>query len=116
MNFRYKPFYLEFPIFQISYIILWIPIGFLISGILSALIVTVVFYVLSAILNVIYPLAFGLFVMSGRMQAMVQQSYIIAGIFFDFMFLIIGLELISCFLNKKRKEGGFDERSNDRQD
>ena len=56
-----------------------------------------------------------MFVISGRMQAMVQPYYFLATIFFDFMLLIIGLELISCFLNKKRREGGFDEHSSDGQ-
>jgi len=115
MDYRYKPFYLEFPIFQIAYIIFWIPIGFFVSNILSAVIVSVVFHILSAILGAIFSFAFEMFVISGRMQAMVQPCYFIAMIFFDFMLLIIGLELISYFLNKKRKEGGFDEHSSDEQ-
>lgn len=111
MNFRYKPFYLEFPIFQIVYILFWIPIGFIVSNILSVIIVFVIFHILSAILGVIFSFAFEMFVISGRMQAMVQSYYLIAAIIFDFIFLIIGLELISSFLNKKRIEGGFDEYS-----
>lgn len=109
MNYRLKPFYLEFPILQITYILFWIPIGFIISNILSVIIISVVFHILSAILGAIFSFAFEMFVISGRMQAMVQPYYLIASIVFDFMFLIIGLELISSFLNKKRKEGGFDE-------
>lgn len=114
MDFRCKPLYLEFPIFQITYVLSWIPIGFIVSNIFSVIIISVVFRILSVILKVIFPLAFGMFVMSGRMQAMVQSYYLIAAIIFDFILLIIGLELISCFLNKKRKEGNFDEQSSDR--
>lgn len=115
MDFRYKPLYLEFPIFQIAYILFWIPIGFIVSNILSTIVVSVVFHILATILGAIFSLTFEMFVISGRMQAMVQPYYFLATIFFDFMLLIIGLELISCFLNKKRREGGFDEHSSDGQ-
>lgn len=113
MNFRYKPFYLEFPILQIIYILFWIPIGFILSCIFSVITVYIIFNILSAILGAIYSYAFDMFVFSGRMQAMIQSYYIIATIIFDFVLLIIGLELISCFLDKKRKDGGFDEHSSD---
>ena len=115
MDYRYKPFYLEFPIMQIAYILFWIPIVFFVSNIHSAVIVSVVFYILSTILEAFFSFAFEMFVLSGRMQAMVQPYYFIATIFFDFILLIIGLELISYFLNKKRKEGGFNEHSSDEQ-
>lgn len=113
MKFNYKPFYLEFPIIQITYILLWIPIGFIVSYILSVIIVSIIFNILSAILGAIFSFAFEMFLLSVRMQATLQPYYLITAIIFDFIFLISGLELISCFLNKKRKEGGFDEHSSD---
>lgn len=113
MNYKSKPFYLEFPIFQIIYIIAWIPIGFIISNILSVIIVSLVFHILSVILRVIFSFAFEMFVISGRMQAMVQSYYFIATVIFDFMLLVIGLELISSFLNRKKREGGYYECSNE---
>lgn len=115
MNYKCKPFYLEFPIFQIVYIILWIPLGFYVSTLLSAVIVSFVFKIFSLILGAIYSFAFELFIISGRMQAMVKPYYFIAMFFFDLIILIIGLELINHFLNKKRFDGGFDERSVDGQ-
>ncbi len=115
MNYKSKPLYLEFPVFQIIYIILWIPIGFIISNIISAIVVSVIFHILSVILGAIFSIAFELFVISGRMQAMIQPYYSVVTFVFDFILLIIGLELISCFLNRNKKEGGFDEYSNDEQ-
>ena len=113
MNFIYKSFYLKFPIFQIAYILFWIPIGFIVSNIFSVIIVSIIFHILSAALGAIFSFAFEMFVISGRMQAIVQPYYLIATIIFDFIFLIIGLEFISCFLDKKKREGGFDEHSSE---
>ncbi len=116
MNSNNKPFYLKFPIFQILYILLWILIGFYLSYIFSMIVVSVSFRILELILGSIYPFAFEMFVMSGRMQAMVSGFYGIEAIIFDFIFLIVGLELITHFINKKRTEVCFDKDAIDRQD
>lgn len=115
MNYKCKPIYLVFPILQISYILFWIPVGYRISCILSALGVTIVYNILSAVLGAIYSFAYDMFALSGGMEALVEPYYLIVAIFLDLIILITGLELISCFLNKKRKEGGFDEHSSDGQ-
>lgn len=115
MSYETKPFYLKFPIFQIIYIIFWIPIGYIVANILSAIAVSIVFNILSAILSSIFSFAFEMFVMSGRMQGIVQPYYSITAIVFDFILLVLGLELIGYFLNKKRYKENFDECSNDRQ-
>ncbi len=111
MSYVDKPFYLEFPILQISYILFWIPIGFFVSKVISSVVIFCVFYIFSSILGTLYPLDFELFVLSKRLKVLVYPFYSIAAIFFDFIILIIGLELISCFLNKKRKEISIDEYS-----
>lgn len=115
MDFKYKPLYLECPILQIAYVIFWIPIGLFTADILSSIIVTIVFRTLELILSRMYPLSYKLFVLSGRMDAMVEPYYFIAMLFVDFVLLIIGLEIINYFISKKRLEGGFDENSIDEQ-
>lgn len=110
-NFRYKPVYLDFPIFQIAYVMLWIPVGFIVSYILSAIVLYVVTEVMNFVLGLLLPMAFEFFLISGRMNAMEEGMIMPVAIAFDFFILIIGLELISYFLNKKRLKGGFDEQS-----
>lgn len=112
MKCKSTKFYLKFPIFQIVFIILWIPIGYLISNIFSAIIVSIVFNVLSSILKAIFSFAFEMYIISGRMQVMIEPYYYISALVFDFMLLIIGLELINHFLNKKKHKENFDECSN----
>ncbi|MCD7780741.1 MAG: hypothetical protein LUH05_08745 [Candidatus Gastranaerophilales bacterium] len=108
MNDKEKPFYLKFPIFQIVYVLLWIPLGYIISSILSVVTIGIIYNILVEILKSLYTYAFELFLISGRMEAMVNSFYVITAFVFDLMILIIGLELVSFFLNKKKKEGGFD--------
>lgn len=115
MKYETNSFYLKFPIFQIIYIILWIPVGYVVSNILSGIVVSIVFNILSEILGRIYSFAFEMYVFTGRMQGLVEYSYFTTAIVFDFILLIIGLELISYFLNKKRYKENFDECSNDKQ-
>ncbi len=112
-NFREKPFYLEFPILQISYILLWIPVGYIVSRVIASGLIAIVFNTSAAILYKIFDFAFGLFVMSGRWEASALGFFPYAVIAFDLIFLIIGLELISRFLDKKRLEEKFYEQQTD---
>ncbi len=107
-NLREKPIYLEFPLLQIIYITCWIPAGFAISKYLGGLTVIFVFNILAVILKSIYSFAFELFVFSGRFGAMMPRFTEIAIIAFDIILLVIGLEIISHFLSKKRVEGGWN--------
>lgn len=116
MNFKCKPLYLKFPIFQTVFIIFWVLIGHIISGILSGIVILTVYKILSAILNVIYYFAFQMYVLSGRAELLVEFYYKVITVAFYFILLIVGLELISHFLNKKKKNGGFDEHSSNEQD
>ena len=109
-NFREKPFYLEFPILQISYILLWIPLGFIVTRVLASCLIAIVFNTSAAILYKLFDFAFGLFVMSGRWEASALGFFLYAVIAFDLIFLITGLELISHFLYKKRLEEKFYEQ------
>ncbi len=109
MNYRYEPIYLQYPILQTSFVIFWIPIGFIISKILYFIIETLVFNLLSFILGIIFPISFEMFIISERMDVLVQHFYLIIILFFDFIILIIGLELINYFITIKRKELNFNE-------
>lgn len=111
-NFRCKPIYLDFPIFQITYVLLWIPFGFIFSFILSTWVLYFVTEVMNFVLGLWLPVALEMFLISGRMSSMEKGMVMPVAIAFDFLILIVGLELISCFLNKKRIKGGFGEQSN----
>lgn len=102
---RPRPFYLEFPIFQICYVLLWIPIGFTISFVFSYIFVKIFSFILVNVAHTFLPLAMDLFVMSGRMQLMEISYYVLIGIVFDIMLLVLGLEFIISVLNKKKLEG-----------
>lgn len=99
-----KPFYLEFPIFQICYVLLWVPIGFTISFAFSYIFVKIFSFILVNVVHIFLPLAMDLFVMSGRMQLMEISYYVLISIVFDIMLLVLGLEFIISVLNKKKSE------------
>ena len=111
IDIKCKPIYLEFPIFQITYIIVWLLVGFTASGILSVISIKIVYLIMFAIFKALFSFSFEMFLISGRMQALIEPFYLIITIIFDFILLIIGLELISHFLNKKKIAGGYNDIS-----
>lgn len=108
-KFIYRPIYYEFPVFQIMYVFIWIPIGFIFSYVLAAVVLEIVTNIMVWILNLLLPMSIQMFVMSGRMWAMTDGMRMPVAIAFDFLLLIVGLELIISFLKKKKIEGGFCE-------
>ena len=108
------PIYLHYPVFQILYIILWLPIGFVISNVICFIVIKIVYSIMSTILGIIFSYAFEMFLFSGRMQAIVEYFYYIIVVVFDLILLVVGLEIISHFLVKKRIVGGYNEQSNNK--
>ena len=108
-NFRCKPIYLKYPIFQTIYIILWLPFGLLASCILSMGIIKIIYLITSAILGAMFPDAFTLFVLSDRMEGIFTSFYDRTMFVYDLILLVVGLELIKHFLNKKKIDGEYDE-------
>lgn len=104
-----KPIYLVYPIFQIVYVILWLPFGFIASYVLSTITIKIVYFIMSAVLRLIFSFSFEMFLFSGRMQTIIPPFYFLITIAFDLILLVVGLELISYFLGKKKIVGGYGE-------
>lgn len=104
-----KPIYLTFPILQISYVLIWIPLGFIISSLLATCLITVAYFIFGALFETIFSIAFKMYAFSGRWTATAVGFFPFTVAAFDLILLIVGLELISAFLNKKRQEEHFDE-------
>lgn len=108
-NFRCKPIYLKYPIFQTIYIILWVPLGFIASWLLYIGIIKIVYLITSAILNLLFPVAFYFFApLEDLIGIYIMFSFITAFVY-DLILLEVGLELIKHFLNKKKIDGGYGE-------
>lgn len=108
-NFRSKPIYLKYPIFQTIYIILWVPLGFIASWLLYIGIIEIIHLITSAILNLLFPVAFYFFASSGDLIGIYIMFSCITAFVYDLILLEVGLELIKHFLNKKKIDGGYDE-------
>ena len=100
----YKCLYSRFHIFQIVYILFWVPVGFIISCKVSEVINIIVFNIVNIILKTIFPVSFDFFTILGGAKSIIFIFYIILAIVFDFILLISGLELITYFLSKKNKK------------
>ena len=108
-DFRCKPIYLKYPIFQTIYIILWVPLGFIASWLLSIGIIKIVYLITSTILNLLFPVAFYFFALSEDLIGIYIMFCCITAFVYDLILLEVGLELIKHFLNKKKIDGGYDE-------
>lgn len=109
-NFRCKPIYLKYPIFQTIYIILWVPLGFIASWLLYIGIIKIIYLITSAILNLLFPVAFKFFAPSSEYLIGIYIMFCcITAFVYDLILLEVGLELIKHFLNKKNVDGGYDE-------
>lgn len=114
INNEYKPMYFKYPIFQILYVILWLPFGFILSYVFSTITIKIVYFIMSAILKFIFSFSFEMFLFSGRMQALIPPFYFLITVVFYLILLVLGLELISYFLSKKKIAGGYNEQSNNK--
>lgn len=114
-DFRCKPLYLKYPILQGLYVILWLPIGLILSYIYAYITLEILGSILVFILNKVYSFAFQMFAISGRFQMCISLFAILATFIIDILLLIVGLELISTFVNKKRIEVENDVESNSEQ-
>lgn len=107
--FKEKPIYIRYPILQISYILIWIPLGFIISSCLASGLITAAYYIFGTLFQIIFSFAFEMFAISGRWGAMAVGFFPFTVAAFDLIFLIAGLELINAFLNKKQCEEHYNE-------
>ena len=114
-DFRCKPLYLKYPILQGLYVILWLPIGLILSYIYAYITLEILGSILVFILNKVYSFAFQMFAISGRFLMCISLFAILATFIIDILLLIVGLELISAFVNKKRIEVENDVESNSKQ-
>ncbi len=89
-----KTFYRVFPVFYILYVILWIPIGFIISFKLSYLLIKIFSFLIVSIFQIFLPISINLFAISGRLQIIESFYYILIGIIYDIIILTVGLEYI----------------------
>ena len=112
-TFECQPTYLEFPILQIAYIILWIPLGFFVSYFWAFFTINTVARITIFLLDK-FDLSFQYYLMSGRIEMGIRPFYLPTNIIYDIIILCIGLEIISRFLYKKQLE--YEEHSDDEQD
>jgi len=104
MNNNEKPIYSEFPIFQISYILFWIPLGYIISSFCASLIIFVLKFILVKILHTIFDSAFEMYVYTGAMDTVPDAFYLPVLITLDIILLIAGLEFIIYMVRKSEKK------------
>ena len=107
--YKEKPIYLRYPIFQISYILFWIPLGFIISSFLATCLIKIAYFIFGALFDKLFIISFSMYAMSGRWYATAVGFFPFTVVVFDFVILIVGLELISAFLRKKQQEENFNE-------
>jgi len=98
---EYTPFYLKFPFFQVVYLLLWIPLGLIISFICSILLVKFFSFTMISIIHLFMPFSINLFVMSGRMQIIELFYIVFVFIVYDIILLVCSLEYIISIINKK---------------
>ena len=106
---KQQSFYLQFPIYQILYVLVWMPVGFIISFSLSLFFVKILSFVAISIMRLFFPITIDMFVMSGMMRLIEFLYFITAGIVYDIMLLIVGLEYIISIINKKKLEISYDK-------
>ena len=109
MNFKCNPLYLKYPIFQIIYILLWIPLGYYLSYLIASDVVYFSFLKMIEIASIFLPVDIQLFILSHRMDVLVEPFYLIVTIAYDLILLVVGLELICYLLNKKKNKGDRNE-------
>ena len=102
-DFRYKPIYLDYPILQISYVLLWFPLGLMFSIFTSTVIVFISSKIIIFILELLFPVEMEYYLLSGRISYIIEPFYDVTMIVYDIVFLILGLELISKYIDIKRK-------------
>lgn len=107
--YKEKAIYLRYPIFQISYILLWIPLGFIMSSFLAICLIKIVYFIFGALFRNLFIISFTMYEISGRWYATAVGFLPFVVVAFDLVMLILGLELISAFLNKKLQEEHFNE-------
>lgn len=98
------PLYLKYPIWQIVFLLSGLSLGSFISLILANITIGIMSLAAISIIKYFYEMALSLYVFSGALDSLMDSfvSIVFAG--YEIILLILGLELISCKLNKLKTE------------
>lgn len=103
------PFYKKYPVWQVIFIFFWLPLGAIISVIAASLCIKLVTLLAMFVIQFFLYDAMNLYVLSGRLDLLMDSFVIFVSVFYDLLILIVGIEIINYIINKKIFEGDYGD-------